>query len=265
MLKITSLHKEFDVEGRKTNALNGINLTLEAGEFLTIVGSNGAGKSTLLNVLAGVYSQCAGTISLNDIEISNKPEHERAKWIGRVFQNPLVGTAGDMSIAENLLLAFLRGKRKNLRWGLTRKNIKLFEETLEPLDLGLEKRLFTKVRELSGGQRQALALVLATITKPEVLLLDEHTAALDPKTAEKIMELTDKIIRENNLTTLMVTHNMRHALGIGDRTIMMHEGEIVLDISGEERENATVEGLIQKFTQLRKEAMLDDRSLLAGC
>lgn len=264
MLKISGLRKTFMVEGRQQVALRGIDLVVPSGQFVTIVGSNGAGKSTLLNSLAGVFPPSEGTISLGGITLDKLAEHQRGRFIGRVFQDPLQGTCGDLTIGENLVMAELRGKSKGLGRGLTKRRIALFRESLCRLGLGLENRIDAKVRELSGGQRQALALILATITSPKLLLLDEHTAALDPKTGAAIMQLTQGIVQELGLTTLMVTHNIHYSLSAGVRTLMMHEGEIVLDIEDEERQKMTVEKLINKFTEIKRDAMLADRTLLTG-
>ena len=248
MLKIEHISKTFNpgTVNSKT-AISDLSLHLEAGDFVTIIGSNGAGKSTLLNCIAGSLFPDSGSIQIDDIDITKLPEHKRAKYIGRVFQDPLQGTSSDMWIEENLALAYRRGKRRGLSTGITNSERQLFIEELKEFDLGLEDRLNTKVAKLSGGQRQALTLLMATLTKPKVLLLDEHTAALDPKTAKKVLETTDKIVNKNKLTTFMVTHNMKDAIEHGNRLIMMNEGKIVLDVKGKEKQELTVEKLLQKF------------------
>jgi len=245
-------------------ALNNVSLTLEEGDFVTVIGSNGAGKSTLLNVIAGVYSIDSGSIKLNENEISMLPEHKRASFIGRVFQDPMKGTAPSMTVEENLALAMARGKRRGLRWGISKKDRKLFKEKLEALGLGLEKQLTNKVELLSGGQRQAMTVLMATLVKPKLLLLDEHTAALDPKTAKKIVELTNRIVKENNLTTLMVTHNMEQALTMGNKLIMLHEGQIILELDENQKRNMTVMDLIEEFEKVRGEKFVEDRVVLAN-
>ena len=246
MLKITDLHKSFNagtVNAKK--ALNGLNLMIEDGEFVTVIGGNGAGKSTLLNAISGVWKPDWGTIEVDGVDVTDMPEHKRAQFLGRVFQDPMKGTAPDMEIAENLAIASKRGLKRKFRRGVTKTGRKQYKELLATLELGLEERLSTKVGLLSGGQRQALTLLMATMNRPKLLLLDEHTAALDPKTASKVLDLTDKIIKENKLTALMITHNMHDAIAYGNRLIMMNEGKIVLDISGEEKKNLTVEDLLQ--------------------
>ena len=251
MLKIDSICKTF--QGGTINekkALNGISLTLNDGDFVSVIGSNGAGKSTLLNAIAGVFLIDEGKILIDDIDVTKMPEHKRASYIGRVFQNPLVGTASDMWIEENLALASRRGKRRGLRQGITYNERKEYKDILASFDLGLEDRMTTKVGLLSGGQRQALTLLMATIKKPNLLLLDEHTAALDPKTAEKVLELTNKIVKENHLTTFMVTHNMKDALKYGNRLIMMDSGKIIFDVSGREKEKLEVKDLLEKFEKV---------------
>lgn len=245
-------------------ALDGVSLCLAPGEVVTIIGSNGAGKSTLLNVIAGVYEVEAGTIKIQGREVQNEPEHVRAAYIARVFQDPALGTAASMTIEENLAMALRRGKPRGLRRGITKEERELFRRRLSLLGLGLEDRLTTKVGLLSGGQRQALAVLMATISSPKLLLLDEHTAALDPKTAVTVLALTERVIRENNLTTLMVTHNMEQALKIGTRTIMMHEGRIILDISGPERKRITVTDLLKLFEDASGNSFNTDRVLLTA-
>lgn len=263
MLCIEGLVKKFNGTGTEKRALAGINLQLQAGDFVTIIGSNGAGKSTLLNAIAGVFPVDGGRIILDGKDITNLPEYVRAHDIGRVFQDPSMGTAPNMTIEENLSLALNKGRRRGLRRGIRNKDRELFRERLKLLGLGLEDRLNEKVGLLSGGQRQALTLLMATIRQPKLLLLDEHIAALDPKTAVSILTLTDKIVRKFNLTTLMVTHNLEHALKYGNRTIMMHEGEIILNLAGPKREVTKVPDLLAYFNQIRGESFVDDRVLLA--
>lgn len=259
MIEVTELNKTFNWGSpNQIHALKHIDLKLQQGEFVTIIGSNGAGKSTLLNMLAGVFPPDTGTLKIFDRDVTNWAEHQRARLIGRVFQDPLRGTAASMTIEQNLAMALLRGQRRGLALGVNSTNRKLFREELAQLNLGLENRLGSKVGLLSGGQRQALTLLMATITKPRVLLLDEHTAALDPGAGELISQLTAKIVRENSLTTLMVTHNMSQALAMGTRTFMMHQGQIILDVRGEERTRLTVPELITKFSNI-----MDDKALLS--
>lgn len=263
MLVIENLNKTFELGGGTTKkAINDLSFTANEGDFVTIVGSNGAGKSTLLNLVAGVYPSDGGSIKVDKSEINSLPEHKRAKYIGRVFQDPMMGTAGSMSIEENLAMALKRGKRRGLSLGVNGYRQR-FCSVLAELDLGLEKRLKDQVRLLSGGQRQALTLMMATLNTPKLLLLDEHTAALDPKTAERIIQLTQSIVKDHNLTVLMVTHNLQQALLVGNRTIMMHDGQIVLDLKGEERKKTSVDSLLEAFSKVKKERFLDDRALLA--
>lgn len=265
MLLVESIGKTFNPGGiNEKVALKDISLNLKRGEVVTIIGGNGAGKSTLLNTIAGVIAVDYGRIVLDGSEIHNQPEHIRAGRIGRVFQDPMLGTAASMTIEENLALAIRRGRRKSLRPGVTRRERKVFRERLAVLELGLEDRLSSKVGLLSGGQRQALTLLMATITAPPLLLLDEHTAALDPKTAEKVMELTGTIVKENNLTTMMVTHNMEQALSFGDRTLMLHEGAILLDIHGDQRSGTRVSDLLAMFEKASGKALENDRMLLTN-
>lgn len=263
MLKIESLTKIF-AEGsiNEKIALNKINLSLKEGEFVTIIGGNGAGKSTLLNSISGEYKTDAGRIIMDETDVTYMPEYKRSQYIGRVFQDPLKGTAFDMTIEENLAIAYAKDQRRGLRPGIHKKDIKVFRQRLALLDLGLEDRMKQKVGLLSGGQRQALTLLMATIVKPKLLLLDEHTAALDPKIAEKVLSLTKKIVKEQNLSTLMITHNMEMALEYGSRTFMMHDGKIILDIKGQERANMTVSTLIEQFSQKSGEHLSNDRMLL---
>jgi len=256
MLKIENLHKTFEAGTiNEVHVLNGINLTLEDGDFVTVIGSNGAGKSTLLNAIAGVFSPDEGKIFVDDEDVTKLQEYQRAKFIGRVFQDPRRGTAADMWIEENLALAYRRGHSRTLKQGITEQERQEFKELLAEFDLGLENRLNNKVGLLSGGQRQALTLIMATIKQPKVLLLDEHTAALDPKTAKNVLNVTDKIVNKYKLTTFMVTHNMNDAIVHGNRLIMMDAGKIVLDIKGEEKKNLTVEKLLEKF-KITNDAML---------
>jgi len=264
MLKVKSVHKTFNIGSvNEKTALAGVDLQLKPGDFVTVIGGNGAGKSTLLNVIAGVFPVDAGNICLDGTILNNQAEHQRAGFMGRVFQDPLMGTAAAMTIEENLAMAFRRGKKRRLRWGLNSKGKQFFRQQLAQLGLGLEERLSSKVGLLSGGQRQALTLLMATITEPKLLLLDEHTAALDPKTAQKVLRLTDKIIDEHSLTTLMVTHNMKDALKHGNRIIMMHDGKIILDLKHEEKRQAKVEDLLQMFEKASGDEIANDRLLLA--
>lgn len=248
MLTIDNIHKTFfpgSVNEKK--ALQGVSLTLQDGDFATVIGSNGAGKSTLLNAIAGVFFIDQGKIQIDGIDVTRMPEYERAKYIGRVFQDPMKGTASKMMIEENLALASWRGKKLGLSWSFQAQKTNQFKEALKELDLGLEDRMSAHVGLLSGGQRQAITLLMATLVKPKLLLLDEHTAALDPKTAEKVLQLTERLVRADNLTTLMITHNMRDALRFGNRLIMMHQGRIVVDVKGEEKSHLTVPDLLALF------------------
>lgn len=264
MLKITEVYKTFNPGTiNEKKALNGLDLHLDPKDFVTIIGGNGAGKSTILNMVAGVYPIDFGSIILDGIDISTKPEHKRAKYLGRVFQDPMRGTAADMEIQENLALAYRRGKTRGLGWGISKEEKVQYVEALKTLDLGLETRLTSKVGLLSGGQRQALTLLMATLQKPKLLLLDEHTAALDPKTAKKVLELTESIIDANKLTALMVTHNMKDAIHYGNRLIMMHEGRIIYDIAGEEKKNLKVADLLAKFEEASGGEFANDRMMLA--
>lgn len=264
-LEIKGLKKTFFPNTpNETKALKGIDLTLEPGEFVTVVGSNGAGKSTLLNAIAGVFLPDAGSIRLADQDITRQPEVIRARRIGRVFQNPLAGTAPDLTVAENLALALSRGQRRGLRWAVTANKTKRFREELARLGMGLEDRLEDIVGLLSGGQRQALSLLMATMTRPEVLLLDEHTAALDPRTAQLIGDLTAKWVADHHLTTLMVTHNLEQAIRLGDRLVMMHEGNILFEVSGEDKQKLTIDGLRQAFSKVRNEDFVYDRAVLVA-
>ena len=243
-------------------ALAGVDLHLAPGEFVTVIGGNGAGKSTLLNCVSGAYAPTSGEIWIDGQNVTHMPEHRRAKLLGRVFQDPMMGTAGNMWIEENLALALRRGQKRGLRWGITQKEREMFKEQLRRLDLGLEDRLSTKVKLLSGGQQQALTLLMATLQKPKLLLLDEHTAALDPKTARKVLELSEQIIEEHGLTSLMVTHNMRDAIRYGNRLIMMHDGRVAVDVSGEEKKKLTVEALLERFSESAGSDEVSDRLVL---
>lgn len=244
-------------------ALNHLSLTLEEGDFVTVIGGNGAGKSTMLNAISGVWPVDAGTIRIDGVDVTELSEHRRAVYLGRVFQDPMVGTAGNMTIEENLALAARRGEKRTLRWGIKKSEREQFKELLRPLGLGLEERLTAKVGLLSGGQRQALTLLMASLKKPKVLLLDEHTAALDPKTAAKVLELSDQIVEEHKLTTLMVTHNMKDAIAHGNRLIMLDAGRVILDIRGEDKKKLTVPELLARFTAASGEEVESDRLLLA--
>ena len=244
-------------------ALNHLSLTLEEGDFATVIGSNGAGKSTMLNAISGVWPVDEGTIRIDGVDVTELSEHRRAVYLGRVFQDPMVGTAGNMTIEENLALAARRGEKRTLRWGIRKSEREQFKELLRPLGLGLEDRLTAKVGLLSGGQRQALTLLMASLKKPKVLLLDEHTAALDPKTAAKVLELSDQIVKEHKLTTLMVTHNMKDAIAHGNRLIMLDAGRVILDIRGEDKKKLTVPDLLARFTAVSGEEVESDRLLLA--
>lgn len=263
MLKLTNINKTFNPGTINENkVLNNVNLTLDAGDFVTVIGGNGAGKSTILNMIAGVYPIDSGSIVLDGTDITKLAEHKRAKYIGRVFQDPMKGTAADMEIHENLAMANRRGKNRGLSWGITKKEKEQFYEIVKKLDLGLEDRMSTKVGLLSGGQRQALTLLMATIQKPDILLLDEHTAALDPKTAKKVLEITNEIIKEQNLTAIMVTHNMKDAIQTGNRLIMMYEGNIIYDVKGELKKSLKVDDLLEKFEEYSGTEFANDRILL---
>ena len=264
MLEIRNIKKTFNAGTiNEKVALNGVSLTLNDGDFVTVIGGNGAGKSTLLNAVAGTFLTDSGAILLNGEDITALPEYKRARLIGRVFQDPMTGTAADMWIEENLALASRRGKRHGLGWAITSKERAAYRELLASLDLGLEDRLSTKVGLLSGGQRQALTLLMATMNHPKLLLLDEHTAALDPKTAANVLALSDKFIAEGGLTALMVTHNMKDAIAHGNRLIMMNAGQIILDVSGEKKKALTVEALLDIFAKSSGTEFANDRALLA--
>lgn len=282
MLTLTNVHKTFNKGTiNEKKALDGLNLRLNDGDFVTVIGGNGAGKSTMLNMIAGVYPIDCGKITIedldesgqiqNEINLSRMPEYKRAAYIGRVFQDPMKGTAAGMEIEENLALAYRRSRSRGIqwaltrswRWGITKKEKELYKEKLKTLGLGLEERMTSKVGLLSGGQRQALTLLMATLEKPRLLLLDEHTAALDPKTAKTVLELTEKIVNENHLTTLMVTHNMKDAIRLGNRLVMMHEGRIIYDVSGEEKKNLHVSDLLAKFEEVSGGEFANDRMMLS--
>ncbi|CDA85881.1 aBC-type uncharacterized transport system ATPase component [Clostridium sp. CAG:230] len=264
MLELVNIHKTFNLGTiNEKKALDGVNLQLNEGDFVTVIGGNGAGKSTVLNAIAGVWPIDTGNIIIDGQDVTGLPEHKRAAFLGRVFQDPMNGTTATMEIEENLALAARRGKRRGLSWGITKKEKEEYRELLKMLDLGLEDRMTSKVGLLSGGQRQALTLLMATLKKPKLLLLDEHTAALDPKTAAKVLALSDKMIEENKLTAMMVTHNMRDAIVHGNRLIMMNEGKVILDIKGEEKKKLTVEDLLHKFEEISGEEFANDKALLS--
>ena len=264
MLEIKEIWKTFNPGTvNEKQALRGVTLTLNEGDFCTVIGGNGAGKSTMLNAVAGTWAVDAGTISIGGTDVTRLPEHRRAAFIGRVFQDPMMGTAPTMQIVENLALAARRGQRRGLQWGLTKTEKDRYQALLSGLGLGLEDRLTSKVGLLSGGQRQALTLLMASLKKPKLLLLDEHTAALDPKTAAKVLELSDKIVAENRLTTMMVTHNMKDAIQHGNRLIMMYDGRIVIDVSGEEKKKLTVPQLLELFSKVSGSDEADDKLLLS--
>lgn len=264
MIQLTNVSKTFNANTiNEKKALVNLNLTIETGDFITVIGGNGAGKSTMLNLIAGVFPCDGGRIVLDGEDLTRQPEYKRAKLLGRVFQDPMMGTAAEMGIDENLAMAYRRGAKRGLRWGIQKEERTFYQEKLKMLELGLEDRLTSKVGLLSGGQRQALTLLMATLQKPKLLLLDEHTAALDPKTARKVLELTDEIISKDQLTTMMVTHNMRDAIRLGNRLIMMHEGRIVLDIKGQEKKNLQVKDLLEMFEKASGSEMDNDRMLLS--
>lgn len=264
MLDILNVEKTFNPGTiNEKKALNGINLHLDEGDFVTVIGGNGAGKSTMLNMIAGVYPVDCGSIVIDGIDVTDLPEYKRAKYLGRVFQDPMTGTAADMQIEENLALAARRGKRRTLLPGITAKERAEYKELLKILDLGLEKRLTAKVGLLSGGQRQALTLLMATLKKPKLLLLDEHTAALDPKTAKKVLDITEEIVAKENLITVMITHNMADAIRVGNRLIMMHEGQIVVDVKGDEKKKLTIEQLLQMFEASSGSKLTSDKVMLS--
>ena len=264
MLDLKNVSKTFHpgtVNAR--TALNDLTLHLDEGDFVTVIGGNGAGKSTLLNAIAGTFAVDCGSISIGGQDVTRLPEYKRAALIGRVFQDPMLGTAATMQIEENLALAARRGQTRGLKWGITKAEREKYRALLQPLDLGLEDRLTAKVGLLSGGQRQALTLLMASLQQPKLLLLDEHTAALDPKTAAKVLALSDQIVAENHLTTLMITHNMKDAIRHGNRLLMMSAGKVILDISGEEKRKLTVEDLLHRFSLAADGEMLSDRAILS--
>ena len=265
MLVCDNLKKTFNIGTANEKAvLHGISFELKENDFAVMIGGNGAGKSTVLNAVAGVFPVESGGISIDGIKVTKMPEHSRAKYVGRVFQDPRMGTAPFMTIEENLAIAYRRGKTRSLRWGVNRKERAFYCEQLETLGLGLENRLNTKIGTLSGGQRQAITLLMATIQKPKLLLLDEHTAALDPKTAKLVLDLTNKIIKENDLTVLMVTHNMKDAINSGNRIMMMHEGNLILDLQNADKTSLTVADLLKKFEQASGEELSSDKMLLTS-
>lgn len=264
MLELKDLKKTFNAGTvNEKTALNGLSLRLEEGDFVTVIGGNGAGKSTMLNAIAGTWFVDEGSIHIDNLDVTRFSEHKRAQYLGRVFQDPMTGTAASMQIEENLALAARRGQRRTLKAGINNKERAFYREQLQILDLGLEDRLTTGVGLLSGGQRQALTLLMATLKKPRLLLLDEHTAALDPKTAAKVLEATDRIVKKDNLTTLMITHNMKDAIAHGNRLVMMHEGRIIYDVSGEEKKRLTVEDLLHKFEEVSGSEFANDRMILS--
>ena len=263
MLELKNIYKTFNAGTvNEKMALRGLNLTLEDGDFVTVIGGNGAGKSTMLNAIAGVWPVDQGQILIGDVDVTKLPEYKRAKYLGRVFQDPMTGTAATMEIQENLALALRRGDSRTLKAGITKKEHAKYREMLATLGLGLEDRMTSKVGLLSGGQRQALTLLMATLKKPKLLLLDEHTAALDPKTAAKVLQTTDMIVNRDNLTTLMITHNMKDAIAHGNRLIMMMDGNIILDIRGEEKKKLTVADLLHKFEEVSGEEFTSDKAIL---
>ena len=264
MLDLINVRKTFNKGTiNQRVALDGINLHLEDGDFVTVIGGNGAGKSTMLNAVAGVWPVDDGRIILDGEDITALPDYKRAKYIGRVFQDPMMGTAPNMQLEENLALAMRRGQRRGLGWGVTRAEREEYREKLRGLGLGLEDRMTAKVGLLSGGQRQALTLLMASLRRPKLLLLDEHTAALDPATAAKVLELSDRIVRENQLTAMMITHNMKDAIVHGNRLIMMNEGHIILDIEGEEKKKLTKQDLLEKFAEVAGTQVESDEVLLS--
>lgn len=256
MIKLVHIHKDFETDNPVNpvnHVLKDINLTIEDGEFVTLIGSNGSGKSTLLNTIAGSFPPTQGSIFFNDEDVTKLPEHKRASYIGRVFQDPTLGSIGDISLEENLAIAFKRGEKRSLKWAFNKERRELYVSKLKPLGLSLEGRLSDKMKSLSGGQRQAVTLLMATLKRPEILLLDEHTAALDPSTSLKILSLTKSLIEENHLTALMITHNMKDAIRYGNRLIMLSDGKIIADIKGKEKENLTVDDLYSKFEKAEGE------------
>ncbi len=264
MLKLENIRKVFNAGTvNEKVALNGLNLHMKEGEFITVIGGNGAGKSTMLNAIAGVFGVDEGNILIDSVDVTHLPEYKRAAYIGRVFQDPMMGTAATMQIEENMALASRRGMPRTLKSGITKAEREVYREQLKVLDLGLEDRMTSKVGLLSGGQRQALTLLMATLQRPKLLLLDEHTAALDPKTAAKVLDATQRIVEANELTTMMITHNMRDAITYGNRLIMMYNGHIAVDVSGEEKKNLTVEQLLNLFSQASGSDEVDDKLVLS--
>ena len=264
MLELKNIYKTFNAGTvNEKMALRGLNLTLEDGDFVTVIGGNGAGKSTMLNAIAGVWPVDQGQILIGDADVTKLPEYKRAKYLGRVFQDPMTGTAASMQIEENMALAARRGLSRTLKKGISSKEREFYRERLSELGLGLEDRMTSKVGLLSGGQRQALTLLMATLKKPQLLLLDEHTAALDPKTAAKVLEATDRIVGQDNLTTLMITHNMKDAIAHGNRLVMMYEGHIIYDVAGEEKKKLHVSDLLEKFEQVSGGSFANDRMILS--
>lgn len=264
MLILNQLYKTFNPQTiNEKRVLNGLDLHMKKGDFISVIGGNGAGKSTTLNMIAGVHVPDSGSILLDGMDITRLPEYERAAYLGRVFQDPMMGTAADMEIQENLALAYRRGKKRGFGWGITKQEKEIYVDLLKTLDLGLETRLTSKVGLLSGGQRQALTLLMATLISPKLLLLDEHTAALDPKTAKKVLELTQQIVTARSLTALMVTHNMKDAIEYGNRLIMMYDGRIIFDIEGEEKKKLKIPDLLAKFEMVSGEEFANDRMILS--
>ncbi len=264
MLELKNITKIFNADTvNEKVALNGLSLTLNDGDFVTVIGGNGAGKSTMLNAIAGTFPVDEGNIVIDGTDITKQPEHKRAKFIGRVFQDPMTGTAADMWIEENMAVAMRRGRSRGMQWAIKDSERKVYRNMLKTLDLGLEDRLSTKVGLLSGGQRQAITLLMASMNSPKLLLLDEHTAALDPKTAAKVLDITERIVNENKLTTLMITHNMRDAIRLGNRLIMMHEGKIIYEVSGEEKKKLEVADLMALFSKASSGSFANDRMLLS--
>ena len=264
MLDLNGIEKTFNPGSvNQKKALRGLELHLEEGDFVTVIGGNGAGKSTMLNAIAGVFPVDKGEIFINNVNVTKLPEHKRAAYIGRVFQDPMMGTCANMQIEENLAMASRRGRRPGLRWSSRAKDRAFFQERLSMLGLGLEERLTQRVGLLSGGQRQALTLLMATLKRPDILLLDEHTAALDPKTASKVLEITDHIVAENGLTTIMITHNMRDAINHGNRLVMLDNGTVAVDIRKEDYPNLSVQDLLQMFEKASGDAILSDALLLS--
>ena len=264
MLEIKNISKTFNAGTiNEKRALDNLSLKLDEGDFVTVIGGNGAGKSTMLNAVAGVWKPDLGQVFIGGVDVTKMPEHKRAKFLGRVFQDPMIGTAANMQIEENLAIAMRRGNRRTLKWFITKKERESYREKLAELGLGLEDRLKSKVGLLSGGQRQALTLLMASLKTPKLLLLDEHTAALDPKTAAKVLEISDQIISENHLTAMMVTHNMKDAIAHGNRLIMMHEGKVILNIAGEDKKKLTVGDLLHQFEKVSGEEFASDKALLS--